>query len=113
MSEELAAILAKHHKDPTQLVDMLHDLQLLDGHISKQIGLARTDIEQTVSFYHFSAREIHSLSLNNSTVAEMKSCAEVAAAFERAAGCSFGSAASARPSGMRSLPLKTAPQSVR
>ncbi len=102
MSEELAAILAKHHKDPTRLVDMLHDLQLLEGQISEaaieqiaqETGLARTDIEQTVSFYHFfsqAPRGKYTVYLNNSAVAEMMGCAEVAAAFEQAAGCAFGS----------------------
>jgi NADH:ubiquinone oxidoreductase subunit E len=86
MSEELAAILAKHHKDPTRLVDMLHDLQLLEGQISEaaieqigqETGLARTDIEQTMSFYHFfsrTSRGKYTVYLNNSAVAEMMDCA--------------------------------------
>lgn len=102
MSEELAAILAKHHNDPTRLVDILHDVQLLDGQISEaaieqigqETGLARSDIEQTMSFYHFfsrTSRGKYTVYLNNSAVAEMMGCAEVAAAFEQAAGCSFGS----------------------
>ncbi|WP_417909488.1 NADH-ubiquinone oxidoreductase-F iron-sulfur binding region domain-containing protein [Candidatus Electronema sp. PJ] len=102
MSDNLAAILARSNNDPTRLVDILNEIQAAEGCISeaaidwigRATGLSRVNIEQTLSFYHFFSRTQrgkYTVYLNNSAVSEMMGCSAVAAAFEEAAGCLFGS----------------------
>ncbi|MBD3321382.1 MAG: hypothetical protein GF350_09840 [Chitinivibrionales bacterium] len=98
---DISAIVQKHNSDPSRLMDMLIDIHMDSGSISddaisalsKQLGISRVDIQQTLSFYHFfSTAPVgkYAIYLNDSAVATMKGRAEVAAAFEKAAGCKFG-----------------------
>ncbi|MFH2141675.1 MAG: NAD(P)H-dependent oxidoreductase subunit E, partial [Bacteroidota bacterium] len=61
--------------------------------IEKKLEISTVDIEQTISFYHFFSvkpRGKYVVYLNNSVVAGFMGRAEVAKAFEEAAGCGFG-----------------------
>lgn len=101
MGTDLKSVLQKYDNDPTRLMDILGDVQsgsrcisdaMVQG-IADGVGLSRVDVEQTISFYHFFSKKLrgtYTVYLNNSAVAEMMGRAEVAAAFEGAAGCSFG-----------------------
>ena len=101
MNADVKSILEKYGHDPTRLMDILLDLQDAYGYISDQavselamgLNLSEADVEQTVSFYHFLSRKPrgkYNIYLNTSAVAYIMGRAEVAAAFETAAGCKFG-----------------------
>ena len=101
MQKTIASVIRRYQGDVTRLMDILIDIQAELGHLSdatvahiaKALNVPQVDVEQTVSFYHFFARESrgkHTIYLNNSVVSEFKGCAEVARAFEEAAGCAFG-----------------------
>ncbi|MBD3344442.1 MAG: hypothetical protein GF401_05215 [Chitinivibrionales bacterium] len=98
---DISAIVKKHNSDPSRLMDILIDIRMEDGSIfndaidalSRELGISKVDIQQTVSFYHFFSTEPvgkYAIYLNDSAVATMKGREQVAAAFEKAAGCSFG-----------------------
>lgn len=83
-------------------MDILLDLQAEVGYITDEatgliaegLKISKVDVIQTLSFYHFFTGESkgeYTVYLNNSAVANMMGRAEVAAAFEREAGCKFGS----------------------
>jgi [NiFe] hydrogenase diaphorase moiety large subunit len=105
MSDHIAAlsnIAAKYDNDPTRLLDMLLAVQEQERCVSdadtrrlaQEVGLSWADIQQTVSFYHLLSqkpRGQYTVYLNNGPVSIMQGYDEVAAAFARAAGCSFGS----------------------
>jgi [NiFe] hydrogenase diaphorase moiety large subunit len=97
----LDSLLARHGKDPSGLIDILRDVQTALGavppeavaKIAARLGLSRVDVEGVATFYHFfTARPAgtYAVYLNKNIVAEMKGRAEVARAFEKAAGCRFG-----------------------
>lgn len=101
MEKNIEAITAKYRGDATRLMDILIDIQDELGcltpatvaRIAGVLGIPQVDVEQTVSFYHFFAREPRgrfAVYLNDSVVANFYGRAEVAAAFEIAAGCRFG-----------------------
>ena len=101
MEKIVQTIIQKYGGDETRLMDILIDIQDELGFLSRQtvariaraLGIPQVDVEQTVSFYHFFAREPRgkfAVYLNDSVVAEFYGRAQVAAAFEKAAGCKFG-----------------------
>lgn len=97
----IQAVVTRYGGDATRLMDVLIDVQDELGFLSHEtaaiiartLGIPQVDVEQTVSFYHFFARAprgTYAVYLNDSVVAEFYGRAEVAAAFEAAAGCRFG-----------------------
>jgi [NiFe] hydrogenase diaphorase moiety large subunit len=97
----IRSVIQKYGGDETRLMDILLDIQQELGHLSdpaitqiaRGLNMSRVDVVQTVSFYHFFAREPRgrfTLYLNDSVVANFNGRAEVARAFEEAAGCRFG-----------------------
>jgi [NiFe] hydrogenase diaphorase moiety large subunit len=97
----IRSVIARYGDDATRLMDILIDIQDALGclsrgtvaEIAKGLGIPQVDVEQTVSFYHFFAREprgTYAVYLNDSVVADFCGRAAVAAAFEEAAGCPFG-----------------------
>ncbi len=101
MDRAIQAHITKYGGDATRLMDILIDVQNELGFLShdtaaeigRALGIPHVDVEQTVSFYHFFAREprgTYAVYLNDSVGAEFAGRAEVAAAFEAAAGCRFG-----------------------
>ncbi len=101
VEKTVQAVIARYAGDATRLMDVLIDVQDELGFLShetavriaKALGIPQVDVEQTVSFYHFFAREPRgkfAVYLNDSVVAEFYGRAAVARAFEEAAGCRFG-----------------------
>jgi [NiFe] hydrogenase diaphorase moiety large subunit len=101
MSADVKSILEKYGNDQTRLMDILHDIQGAEGYISDTavseiadgLNLSEADVVQTISFYHFFSqkpRGKYNIYLNDSAAANLMGRAEVAAAFESAAGCRFG-----------------------
>ncbi len=101
MAVNVKEVLERYHNDPGRLMDILTDVQAENGCVSDEVideiargvGVSRVDVDQTVSFYHFYSKDTrgtHTVYLNDSAVANMKGRAAVAAAFEEAAGCTFG-----------------------
>jgi len=101
MEKIVTTVIKKYNGDETRLMDILIDIQAELGFLShettaqiaKALGIPQVDVEQTVSFYHFFAREPRgkfAVYLNDSVVADFCGRAEVAKAFAAAAGCSFG-----------------------
>ena len=101
MSADVKSILEKYNKDETRLMDILHSIQEAEGYISDKavseiaegLTLSESDVVQTISFYHFFSqkpRGKYNVYLNDSAAANLMGRAEVAAAFETAAGCKFG-----------------------
>ena len=93
--------LKKQSKDKTKMLDVIRDVQSELGWVSDEAsamianryGVSKVDVDGIVSFYHFlSSKPIgkYAVYLNNSAVAVMKGRSEVARAFEREAGCRFG-----------------------
>lgn len=96
------SVIDKYQKDRTRLLDILIDIQSRVGYISneaievlgKELNMAEVDVEQTVSFFHFLSRTPvgeYTVYLNNSVVSNLMGREEIARAFEREAGCKFGS----------------------
>lgn len=101
MESKVQSIIEKYSKNPARLMDILLDTQAELGYIpceavciiSKELNLSKVDVEQTLSFYRFFTSEPvgrYAVYLNDSVVACMMGRAEVARAFEEAAGCRFG-----------------------
>lgn len=102
MSNNVKKITAKYNNDANRLIDILKDIQALEGFISKEsitaialeLAVSQVDIEQTLSFYHFFKTKPggkYTVYLNESVVAEMHGRASIKNAFEKEAGCAFGS----------------------
>lgn len=100
--ERVYSIINKYSRDATRLMDILIDIQAEVGYIpapaveiiSDSLNISRADVEQTISFYHFFSMEPrgkYTVYLNNSVVANMMGRPAVAKAFEKHAGCQFGS----------------------
>lgn len=94
-------VIEKYQRDKTRLMDILIDIQSEFGYISPEsvsqiaheLHMSEVDVEQTISFYHFFSLKPtgkYSIYLNNSAVAVMMGRDEVARAFEKEAGISFG-----------------------
>ncbi len=101
MGNAIAATIRQYNGDPTRLMDILIDIQSERGHLSdwtidqiaRLLNVPRVDVEQTVSFYHFFAKEPrgkYTVYLNDSVVAGFAGRQKVKEAFEEAAGCAFG-----------------------
>jgi [NiFe] hydrogenase diaphorase moiety large subunit len=102
MNKKIDAVLKKYDRSALRLMDILIDIQDAQGYVSDaavdqialSLGIAKVDVEQTASFYHFIRRRPagkYTVYLNDSVVAGMHGRDEVAAAFEKEAGCRFGS----------------------
>ncbi|MFO8130145.1 MAG: NAD(P)H-dependent oxidoreductase subunit E [Bacteroidales bacterium] len=102
MRNTVQKIVQKAGNDRGRLMDILLEIQAELGYVSgevtdqlaEELGISRVDVEQTLSFYHFFRQEPrgeYTVYLNNSLVANMMGRVEVAAAFEKEAGCKFGS----------------------
>ncbi len=102
MDNKIKAIVDKYDKASYRMMDILHDVQNLNGNITDEvikdiadyIGIASGDIRMTASFYHFyklgkSAK--YNIYLNNSIVSKMYGCDKIAAAFEKATKTKFNS----------------------
>ncbi len=96
------AILARFNHDKTRMMDILLAVQQEFGYIprdamltiARALSLSLIDVEQKVSFYHFFAEEPrgrYTVYLNNSVGAYMNGRQKIVDAFEREAGCKFGS----------------------
>jgi [NiFe] hydrogenase diaphorase moiety large subunit len=94
-------VLEKYSRDKTRLMDMLIDIQLEFGyisresitHIAQELKMSEVDVEQTISFYHFFSMKPtgkYSIFLNNSAVANMMGRHEVAETLEHETGIKFG-----------------------
>ncbi len=105
MDATITEVIKRYGGDETRLMDILIDIQAVRGylsddtiaHIAGVLGIPQVDVEQTVSFYHFFAREPRgrfTIYLNDSVVADFNGRAEVARALEEAAGCKFGQVSS-------------------
>ena len=65
MENTITSIMAKYGGDATRLMDILLDIQAELGHLSdatlaqiaRALNISLVDVVQTVSFYHFFARE--------------------------------------------------------
>lgn len=101
LAEEIKAIAATESNRRTRMINVVRKVQHSYGRVSHQIidmiaealGIPRIEVEGVVSFYHFLSLEHvgrYPVYLNNSAVSEMMGFAEVARAFEEAAGCKFG-----------------------
>ena len=101
MGNTVYSVIKKYGGDSTRLMDILIDVQSELGYlsdwtveqVSKSLDVPRVEVEQTLSFYHFFAREPrgkYTIYLNTSVVAGFYGRKEVAAALEEAAGCRFG-----------------------
>lgn len=102
MDNKIKTIVEKYERHSYRLMDILHDIQDMNGHItesdiedlSKLLGIAGGDVRMTISFYHFfrenkSAK--YNIYLNNSIVSKMYGCDKIAAAFEKATKTKFNS----------------------
>lgn len=101
MNTNSIQVIKKYKSDKTRLMDMLIELQSSKGYISgddksniaRELKIARIDVEQTISFYHFFSQTPtgkYTIYLNNSVVACMKGRERIVRAFEEATGCSWG-----------------------
>jgi len=99
--ELIKSILARHKKDAYRLIEIVTDVQSALGwvppdavaEIAEGLGVSRVDVEGVATFYHFFSSAPagrYAVYLNTNFVAGMKGRAEVAAAFEKEAGCRFG-----------------------
>jgi [NiFe] hydrogenase diaphorase moiety large subunit len=95
------SVLAGLKKTRFGPLDAVRDVQAALGsvppdtarRIAAKLGLSAIDVEGVVSFYHFFSdvpAGRYAVYLNTNPVANMKGRAEVAAAFEKEAGCRFG-----------------------
>jgi [NiFe] hydrogenase diaphorase moiety large subunit len=101
MQGTLDSILAGLKKTRFGPLEAVRDVQAALGavppdaarRIATKLGLSAVDVEGVVSFYHFLSDVPvgrYAVYLNTNPVANMKGRADVAAAFEKEAGCRFG-----------------------
>jgi len=102
IAEVVSKTVDLYKKDTAKLLDIIREVQgslgsMSDeaiGQIARQMNLSKVDVEGVVTFYHFFSRSPvgkYSVYLNNSAVSVMTGYAAIARAFEKEAGCSFGS----------------------
>ena len=95
------SILSDYSKSRFGPLEAVRDVQAALGsvppeaarRIAAKLGVSAVDVEGVVSFYHFLSEVPvgrYAVYLNTNPVANMKGRAEVAAAFEKEAGCKFG-----------------------
>jgi len=105
ISEVVKKCATAYQKDPTKMLDVIRDVQANLGQVSddaiaeiaKVMKVSAVDVEGVVTFYHFFSKEPvgkYAVYLNNSAVAVMKGCYDIAKAFEKEAGCKFGGVSS-------------------
>ena len=100
-----AAVITKiadsYNRDPHRLMDVVRDVHNEAGHLSdeaieqiaKALGVHRIQVEDMASFYSFFDREpagVGTIRLSNCVTDQMEGMKEVAAAFEKELGISFG-----------------------
>lgn len=101
MGNVVERAVKKHGTHASALIDILRDVQGELGYIpdeasalvAESLSISKIDVDGVVSFYHFFSRDHrgkYTVYLNNSAVAVMKGREAVARAFEKAAGCLFG-----------------------
>jgi len=105
ISEVVKKCANNYQKDPTKMLDVIRDVQAELGQvtndaiseIAKEMKVSSIDVEGIVTFYHFFSKEPvgkYAVYLNNSAVAVMKGCYDIAKVFEKEAGCRFGEVSS-------------------
>lgn len=101
MNPSIESVVKRYSNDFTRLMDILIDVQSVLGYLSdstigqiaKSLNIPKVDVVQTVSFYHFFAREPrgkYTVYLNDSVVANFCGRENVRESFEEAAGIKFG-----------------------
>jgi len=105
ISEVVKKSASNYQKDPTRMLDVIRDVQAELGQvtndavaeIAKEMNVSSIDVEGVVTFYHFFSKSPvgkYAVYLNNSAVAVMKGCYDIAKVFEKEAGCKFGEVSS-------------------
>lgn len=105
ISEVVKKSASNYQKDPTRMLDVIRDVQAELGQvtndavaeIAKEMNVSSIDVEGVVTFYHFFSKSPvgkYAVYLNNSAVAVMKGCYDIARVFEKEAGCKFGEVSS-------------------
>jgi [NiFe] hydrogenase diaphorase moiety large subunit len=95
------ALILKHPKEPSRLMDILRDVQEAHGFVPDEavaaiaghVGLSEAEVRGVVTFYHFfslTPRGRYAVYLNDSITSRLQGRAAVAGAFEEEAGCAFG-----------------------
>lgn len=101
MGLDADAVLTRHGRDRTRLLDMLWDIQRAWGHlpedvvagIAEGLGTTANDIRETASFYHFfhtTPGGRYRIYLADTVVARMRGYDEVRARLEQETGATFG-----------------------
>lgn len=94
--------VGKHGSNVLNMLDIIRDVQADAGSISDEaiagiaeaLNVSGVDVEGVATFYHFFSKEPvgkYAVYLNNSAVSVMKGYKKIAGAFEKEAGCTFGS----------------------
>jgi [NiFe] hydrogenase diaphorase moiety large subunit len=97
----LEAVVDRHGRDRARLLDIIRDLREQTStftpedaaRIAEMLNVSSVEVEGVVTFYHFFGHQAagrYAVHLNTNIVAQMKGRAEVAEAFEKAAGIPFG-----------------------
>ena len=105
ISEVVKKSASNYQKDPTKMLDVIRDVQAELGQVSqeaiaeiaKEMNVSSIDVEGVVTFYHFFSKSPvgkYAVYLNNSAVAVMMGCYDIAKAFEKEVGCKFGEVSS-------------------
>jgi [NiFe] hydrogenase diaphorase moiety large subunit len=95
------SILEKYGNEQSNMMNILIDIRNSVGYIpneaitliAEKMNISEVDVEQTRSFYHFLTNRPtgkYAVYLNNSVTSGMMGCKEIAAEFEKQAGCKFG-----------------------
>lgn len=101
MNANLQQTLEAYGNDKHRLMDILLDVQAVDGFISDEaastiaaeLGISMVDVEQTATFYHFFKREPkgkYQIYLNDSAMSNVMGRADVKKAFAEASGTEWG-----------------------
>lgn len=101
MSQAIQRIVASYASDRTRLIDMLWDVQHLNGYISRPdadalgeaLNLSALDVLETASFYHFfQTRRFgqHAVYLSDTVIGRANGFSKVRCALERETGVRFG-----------------------
>ncbi len=82
MKDTVKQILKQYGSDRNRLMDILIDIQEQLGYIpsdaivllAANLGMSQVDVEQTISFYHFSAQSHGENTLSTSTTVPLPVC---------------------------------------
>ena len=105
MKDQINSILDDFVNDPTRLMNILHKVQDSFGYISdeavsliaKGLKMSETEVEETISFYHFFLRKPpgrYMIYLNDSVMSRMFGYEDVKRAFEEGLKTPIGSVSS-------------------